>query len=369
MDGNAQLFSNPTRISTKSTHSASATPSILLQGEVDAVQNNVGIMEVSGFNRFELSGTGIHDWLDRLSCSRIPRKAGKVGLIYLLNEDGNVKAEATIANLPDGRMWYGSAAASEFHDMDWLTEHLPDDGSISIRSLTNDWTILVIAGPQSRSVLEAAAPRTDWSAKAFPWLSAKPVHIGSAEAIALSVSFSGELAWELHIPNAQLKLAFDRLQEAGKPFGMKPFGLYATESMRLEKGYRHWKADLITEYNPYESGLDRFVHLDKSFIGKSALLAMQEHPKRRSFVSLIIDTGEAPAQPGDSIIDAEGRVVGTISSAAFGHRVGLNLAMGFVDPGFAAMGTELGIEIVGNVYQARIAEECHYDPKNERVRK
>ena len=127
----------------------------MLCGEVEAVQTGVGIQEVNGFNRFELGGAGVHDFLDHLSCSRISRKDGKVGLAYMLNEQGMVKIEATLANLGDGRVWYGSAAASELHDWDWLTMRLPSDGSVQIKSLTNTHTTLVIAGPKSRDVLQA----------------------------------------------------------------------------------------------------------------------------------------------------------------------------------------------------------------------
>ena len=136
--------------------------------EVALVQNGVGICEVNGFNRYEITGNGIHQWLDTIMCSRVPRKTGKVGLTYFLNDQGMVKGEATIANLADNLIWYGSAAAAEYHDMDWLTEQLPDDGSIKIKSLTNDHTILVLAGPKSREVLAKAAPRNDVSAAAFP---------------------------------------------------------------------------------------------------------------------------------------------------------------------------------------------------------
>lgn len=339
----------------------------VVAGEVEAVQNGVGIMEVSGFNRYELAGEGVHDWLDRLACSRVPRRPGQVGLAYFLNQQGNVKGEATLANLADGRVWYGSAAAAEYHDLDWLRERLPEDGAIRLESLTDDYTVLVVAGPRSRDLLAEAAPRTDWSKEAFPWLTARKVRIGSAEAVAMSVSFSGELAWELHVPNAQLKLAFSVLWDAGQAFALRPFGLYATESMRLEKGYRHWKADLITEYNPFESRLERFVMMDKDFVGKTALQAMHKAGPRRSFVTMEIATDEAPAQPGDSVVRND-RVVGTITSAGWGHRVAKNLAMGFVAPGYAALGSTFSVEILGRTFPAEVCAPCLYDPENLRVR-
>lgn len=335
--------------------------------EVTAVQNSVGIMEVSGFSRYNISGSGVHDWLDGLTCSRINRKPGKVSLTYLLNHHGNVKAEATLANLPNGTVWYGSAAAAEHHDRDWLTEHLPEDGSITIDCLTNTHTILVVAGPNARAVMQKAAPGDDWSRETFPWLSVREVTIGSASAIAMSVSFSGELAYELHIPNVQLRAAFDSIWTAGQDFGMRPFGLFATESMRLEKGYRHWKADLITEFNPVESGLLRFVSMEKNFVGKDALQKMLDAGPRRSFVSLEIDTKEAPAHPGDSIV-SDGKVVGTVTSAAWGHRVGKNLAMGFIEAGFASAETEVTVEITGKTFNATVIDECQYDPDYRLVR-
>ncbi|MEM7224291.1 MAG: FAD-dependent oxidoreductase [Pseudomonadota bacterium] len=335
--------------------------------EVKAVQERVGLMEVSGFNRFEITGSGVHDWLDAIVCSRVPRKIGKVALTYLLNEQGCIKGEATLANLATDRIWYGSAAAAEYHDMDWLSERLPDDGSIRIESLTNLFTTLVVAGPRSREVLAAAAPRTDWSKSAFPWLSVRSCFIGQVEAIAMSVSFSGELAWELHIPNEQLIPAYQALRQAGETFGVSPFGLYATDSMRLEKGYRHWKGDLITEYDPFESGLDRFVQMDKDFVGKAALEQRIAQGPRCAFVTMTLDTDQAIAQPGDSVVDGD-KVIGTVTSAAWGHRVGKNLAMAFVEPAYGETGTRLAVEMLGERFPATTCQDCLYDPGNQRVR-
>ncbi|MGI9406751.1 MAG: FAD-dependent oxidoreductase, partial [Hyphomicrobiaceae bacterium] len=335
--------------------------------EVKAVQERVGIMEVSGFNRYEIRGAGAHDWLDTIMCSRVPRAAGKVGLTYFLNDRGDVKGEATLSNLAEDRIWYGSAAAAEHHDRDWFMEHNPPD-SVTVVPLTNTHTILVVAGPKSRDVLTEAAPATDWSKDAFPWLRVQNVRIGTADVVAMSVSFSGELAWELHIPNEDLVAVYDALMAAGAPHGMAHFGLYATESMRLEKGYRHWKADLITEFDPFESGLDRFVKMDKDdFTGKAALEAKDNQAKRRQFVSLVIDSDLAPAHPGDSILSG-GDVAGTITSAGYGHRVQENLAMGFVAPEFAEEGTALEVLVLGERLGARVVPECRYDPHYERVR-
>ena len=338
----------------------------VVAAEVNAVQSHVGIMEVSGFNRYEITGVGAHDWLDGIMCSRVPRKVGKVGLCYFLNEDGNVKGEATLANLSGGRVWYGSAAAAELHDMDWLMERLPQDGSVEIRSLTDAYSILMAAGPKSRALLQKVAPDADWSRDGFAWLSAREVVVAGHEIVAMSVSFSGELAWELHVPIAVLGDVHDALTGAGEEFGLARFGLLATESMRIEKGYRHWKAELVTEFNPVESGLARFVSQNKEFTGKAGMESQLAKGLRKGFVSLQLDGNGATAHGGDSIV-AGGRVVGTVTSASWGHRVNRNLAMGFVEPAFAAVGTALNVEVVGEPVAARVCEPCQYDPANERV--
>lgn len=331
----------------------------VVAGEINAIHTGVGLAEVNGFNRFELTGAGVHDWLDQMICSRVPRKLGRVGLGYLLNHHGNVKGEATIANLPDGRIWYGSAAASEYHDMDWLTQHLPDDGSVQIKSLTNDWTILVLAGPKSRDVLSACA-RGDWSKVAFPWLSVKTATIGYAPAVVMSVSFSGELAYEIHVPNASLYAAYLAIRAAGENHGLTLFGARAVDSMRMEKGYLHWKSDLITEFDPFETGLNRFVKMDKDFIGKDA---MQSTP-RRQLKTLAINATHASPQPGDSIWNGD-RLVGTITSADWGHRTGLNLAYAFLDPDH---GDALQVDIIGKQHDAKLQTTAAFDPDMTRPR-
>jgi len=170
------------------------------------------------------------------------------------------------------------------------------------------------------------------------------------------------------IANEQLIDANATLRAAGEPFGMAPFGLHATESMRLEKGYRHWKADLITEYNPVESGLERFVDLNKAdYVGKAALEKQLSDGLKRVFVSTVIDSDFAPAHPGDSIMAGD-KVVGTVTSSGYGHRVGENLAMGFVDPGFGDTGCALEILVLGRRLKAQVVEQCRYDPTYKRVR-
>lgn len=336
----------------------------LVAKEIELVQTGVGLTEVNGFNRYEITGDDAHDWLDNILCSRVTRKSGKVGLGYFLNQHGNLKGEATIANLQDGKIWYGSAAASEYHDMDWLTEHLPKDSDIQIKSLTNEYIILVLAGPKSRDVLAKAAPRSDVTKPNFPWLSVKTVHIGQVPVVAMSVSFSGELAYELHVPNASLLLVHNLIMSAGTEQDIGYFGMRAVESMRLEKGYLHWKADIITEFNPFETGLDRFVKMDKNFIGKDALVKMQSEGNRRKLVCLDLASKTTPAHSGDSVMH-DGEVVGTITSSEWGHRVDKNLAYAFVEPN---ADTKLSVLMLGAEVPASICNMGLYDVENSNVR-
>jgi dimethylglycine dehydrogenase len=334
--------------------------------EVEQLTNHVGIMEVSGFNRYELSGDGVESFLDHIVCGNLPKTIGKVGLCYLLTEQGNILSEATLIKLDENRYWYGSAAAAEWHDRDWLLEHMP--ASVSLTEMTGSHTILVIAGPKSRDLLQSVSPRNDWSTTAFPWLQARSMFVGHAEVMAMSVSFSGELAYELHVPNEQLYLVWKTLKGAGEAFNLGNFGLYATESMRLEKGYRHWKTDLIVEHNPFESRLDRFVNLNKpQFIGKQALLTQLEHDPRKLFVSMTVDCGVGPAHAGDPIFAGE-QQVGSITSGGYGFRTQKNIAYAFVDPDQAEISTSLAIGILGERYPATVVEPVLYDPENERVR-
>ena len=204
------------------------------------------------------------------------------------------------------------------------------------------------------------SPVIDLAKEAFPWLSVKKLTIGQVKCVGISVSFSGELAYEIHVPNAQLLMVHDLLMQAGEEFGIGYFGLRAVESMRLEKGYLHWKADIITEYNPIETGLDRFVQMEKDFIGKEALQNMVDKGPRRILRTLELDSDQAPSHPGDSILMGD-MVVGTITSAAWGYRIGKNIAYAFVDP---ETSENLSVLTATGVIDARITDRCLYDPDN-----
>ncbi len=335
----------------------------IVKKEVESLSASVGIAELAGFNQYRISGDGALEWLEDLTCSKVSKSVGRASLCYFLTGKGNIACEATLLPLPNNEIFYGSAAAAEFHDMDWLKEQLPVGSSISVDSYTNSHTMLLIAGPKSRKLLAAVSPDTDWSQQAMPWLTGKFCRIGNADVLAIAISYSGEQAFELHVHNDLLCDLYGLLTNAGAEIGMVPFGMYAIESMRLEKGYGHWKSDLITEFNPVEAGLERFVDFNKSFVGKSGLIARMENGNRRVRVMLELNVDTAPAQPGEGVF-ANGRPAGSITSAAWGYRTGKNLAMAYLEPEFSSHGTQLEVHLLGNQTKARVCALCQFDPEN-----
>ena len=242
----------------------------------------------------------------------------------------------------------------------WLTERLPAGSDIQINSLTNSHTVLIIAGPHARALLGAACPRTSFAQADFPWMTTQTYFVGHVEAKIMAVSFSGEQAFEVHIPNIQLHAAYLALTNAGEAFGLTHFGMYAIESMRMEKGYGHWKGDFITEFNPMEAGVSRFVDLSKDFPGKAGLERQIALGNRRERVLIEIDSDSAPANAGETVFDGE-TPVGTITSAAWGYRTDKNLAMAYVDPANADVGTNLSVLLIGKRIAATVVESCIYD--------
>ncbi len=348
-------------------HAYRFTPTrAVVSGEVTRTAQAVGLMEVSGFNRYEIKGVGAREGLDRLTCSALPNADGKISLCYFLTPKGHVLCEATVARLGEEHYWYGSAAAAEWHDRDWLRQHLPD--TVSLRGLTRSHTTLVLSGPQSRNLLQSLSPRNDWSHDGFSTMRVRHMFIGHAHVVAMRVSFSGELAYELHVPNEQLLLVYRLLVQAGQAYDLGQFGLYAAESMRLEKGYLHWKTDLIQEYNPMEAGLERFVRMDKpDFVGRSALMNQIQRGNRRQLVVMTVNCDHAPAHAGDPVC-LDDRPVGSVTSGGYGHRIQKNIAYAYVDPCASGPGTALRVGILGGWYPAQVTPACLYDPDHLRVK-
>ena len=335
--------------------------------ECQAVQQRVAVLDLPGFTKFEVTGAGAAAWLDHMVAGTVPRP-GRTALNYFCAPNGGIVTEMTITALAPGHFWLISAAAGERHDEHWLREHLPADASVRIENLTTRYGTLIVVGPRSRELL-AGLTTADLSNEAFPWLALRRIPIGYTEALALRVNYVGELGWELHLPMEHLASVYELLWAAGEPLGISNFGLYAMDSLRLEKCYRGWKGDLTTEYTPYMASLDRFVKLDKpgGFIGQEALRREAQAGPRERFVPLIVDADDADAA-AVSIVYQRDAVVGLVTSGGYGYRLQQSIALAYVRTDLAVAGTELEVEILGTRRRAVVGSEPLYDPQNLRLR-
>ena len=332
------------------------------------VREHVGLLDMTAFAKCRVSGPGAAAFLDRLVANRLPVRDGRIALCHALNSRGGVHTEFTILREAADSFYMVSAGALQRLDHDFLTKAMPGDGSVRFEPLTNAVGVLVVAGPKSRTLLQRVSD-ADLGSAAFPWLSARPINIGLAQAVAMRVNFVGELGWELHHPMECQNLIFDALFEAGADLNLKPFGIRAMDSLRLEKSYRMIGTELSIEYAALESGLDRFVRLDKGdFTGRDALLAWREKGFANALVTLeVLDVEDADAL-GNNPLFHNGELVGRATSGGYGYRLEKSLALGMVSPALAAPGTALDIEILGERRPALVVPESPYDPGNERLR-
>lgn len=332
------------------------------------VHENVGIQDMSAFAKCWITGPGAEGWLDRLLANRIPKAIGRIGLCHMLSANGGVRAEFTVYRTGPESFYLVSAGAFERHDHDCLRKLLPADGSVTMTPATTALGVLVIAGPRSREVLQKLTD-TDLSNAAFPWLTGRPLSIGHASAHALRVNFVGELGWELHHPIEMQNAIFDQVMEAGREFGIRPFGIRAMDSLRLEKSYRLIPRELSIEYSAFESGLERFVHPNKGdFIGRDALVAWQQRGFANRFVTMEVHGITDVDARGSEPVLKGGDLVGRATSGGYGWRLGKSLALAMVRPDLGEIGTELEIRILGDNYRATVIAESPFDPGNERLR-
>ena len=332
------------------------------------VAENVGLLDMSAFAKCRISGAGAEAWLDNIVANRLPKAIGRIGLCHALNINGGVRSEFTVMREAEDTFYLVSAGALQRFDHDYLCKRLPDDGSVYLEQLTNQLGVLVVAGPKARNLLELVSG-SDFSNGAFPWLSGQQIEVGLAPTLAQRINFVGELGWELHHPIEYQNHIFDRLMGAGDVLGIKPFGIRAMDSLRLEKSYRLVGTELSIEYAAYESGLGRFVHANKGdFIGRDALNAWQQKGFENAFVSLEVhDTTDADAL-GNNAIFKGGKNVGRATGGGYGFRVGKSLALGMVGPEFAKPGMGLEMDILGTMHKVTVIPDSPYDPTNDKLR-
>ncbi|MGI9236274.1 MAG: GcvT family protein [Woeseiaceae bacterium] len=336
--------------------------------EVRNTTEYAGLLDMTAFAKCRISGPGAEAYLDYMVANGLPKKVGGIGLCHSLNQNGGIHSEFTVRRESADSFYLVSAGALQRLDHDYLKKHMPKDGSVQFSQLTGTYGVLVLAGPRSRQILERVSA-ADLSNDAFRWLTSQDILVGRAPVNAMRVNYVGELGWELHHPIEYQNQIFDALLKAGADFGLKPFGIRAMDSMRLEKSYRMVGTELSIEYSAYESAMDRFIKIDKGdFLGRDALIASKDAGLKNLLVTLEVADVEDADALGNNALLKDGEIIGRATGGGYGFRVNKSLALGMVRPDHAEPGTTLQIEILGKSYTACVVSDSPFDPRNERLR-
>jgi 4-methylaminobutanoate oxidase (formaldehyde-forming) len=336
----------------------------LLAEEHRAFRERVGIIDMTSFGKIEVSGAGALPLLERLADNRIDRPVGSVVYTQFLDDGGGIVADVTVTRLAEERFRIVTGAGAVDSDLGWLELcRVDEDGPLEIRDRTDELAVVGIWGPHAREVLQALT-EDDVSAQALPFRQAKEIAVGGAPVLAQRITYVGELGFELYVERAWAVQVWDRLVAAGAAYGMAPGGYRVLDSLRLEKGYRYFGTDLTAGDTPLEAGLDFCIAWDKDFTGRAALEGRE--PERR-LRTLLVGNERYETVYGGEAIHADGVVVGRVRSAGYGFTIGRNIALGYV-PTDLGGGTEVGIEVFGELVPAEVAPDTLYDPGNERVR-
>lgn len=339
-----------------------------VRGEALAVRQHVGLMDLSAFAKFEVTGRDAATFLDRIMANKVPAKPGGIALCHFLNENGVIEGEVTITRLSPESFYVLSAAAAEVHDFSELLWRVKSGEDVEIRNVTDEFGTLVLAGPKARDVL-AACTVTDLSNLGFPWLKGREATVAGIEGVRLlRVNYVGELGWELHVPRDGMKTVFAALRAAGEPYGLRLVGTYAVNSLRMEKAYRGWGSEMTAEVDMFEASMERFIRLDKAdFIGRDASLKRKQAGPRMSLVYLEVEATDSDCMGNEPVYVGD-RVVGVTTSGGYGHAVEKSLAFAYVPPDMTAPGTEFDILIFTERRKARVLADAVWDPANERLR-
>ena len=322
-----------------------------------AVNRSVGVLDLPGFSRFRVEGFGASEFLLSKISGSLP-SIGRMNLAYFPDERGRVLTEMSIMRHDVNKFTLITAGAAQWHDCEILQSGLKKLQNVEVSDITNDWSCLIVTGPKSRDLMS----RISNADLTLPWLSLQNTSIGNKHILLARVSYAGELGWEIHAKIEDISLIYDKVLKAGAT----PFGMYALDSLRVEKGYRAWKGDLSTDYSLLESGLERFIKFDKKeiFPGKQSLLKEKQRGSVKKFVTMIIKENECDA-PYMSTIWHEGKIIGEVTSGAYGHRVNASIALGMVNTDFAISGKNVTVDIFGNEFPATIQNPGPlWDPKN-----
>jgi len=334
--------------------------------ECEHVMNHVGLIDLTRFAKTRISGPGAEAWLNRMSCQKIPTAAGRIALSPMLDKNGAFKTDMTVTKVGEGDYFCVTASLGKRHDQHWMLLNLPGDGSVQMEDLTYKMGCFVIVGPKSRQLLEKIC-YGDVSNAAFPFGTSQEIYVGRTLCRVNRMNYVGELGYEIFHPIACQHALYQALTEAGKDLNFRMIGMYAMDSMRLEKGYLGWKSEMNVHHTPLETPIAWTVKWDKDFIGKEALSKQRDAGPALKMVCLTVSADDADCW-GYNGIYVDGRRVGMTSSGGYGHRVKKSIGFGYVPPQFAAAGTDVTVEILGVMCPAKVAAMPLYDPKNERIK-
>ena len=336
--------------------------------EIQNMSKNVGLLDLSGFAKCRISGPSAESFLNFLVANKISKTIGRVSLCHALNSLGGVHSEFTITKESENSFYLVSAGAYQRLDHDWIKKNMPTDNSVIFEDLTNSKGVLVLAGPKSRELMKLVS-KDNFENENFPWLTSQIVNIGNYPVLAMRVNFVGELGWELHHPIEYQNQIFDILFQHGSKLNLKPFGIRAMDSLRIEKSYRLPGRELSIEYAALESGLNRFVSENKGdFIGRDGLAEWKSKGLSYGFVTLEVHNVKDADALGNNPIYLDGKVIGRATSGGYGHRIKKSLVLAMINPSLIKTGLKVKIDILGTKYDASIINESPYDPSNEKLR-
>ena len=337
----------------------------VVRNEVAAVRERVGILDLTGFSKFDIIGAQAESFLNRICANQVPRKVGGIALMHMLSPAGRILGEMTVSRLADDRFYALSAAAAELRDQDLLEQSVHPGEAVRIENVTEAYGVLVLSGPRSRELLNGLT-EAELGNEQFRWLTAREISVAGIQVRALRVSYVGELGWELHAPMVSMGALYNAIWSQGRAFGIANYGLYAVNSMRLEKGYKAWPTELTNELNMREADMLRFINFNKEdFTGKAATLAQVPRPFKIVYAEL--KATDADARGGEPALHRE-RCIGVTTSGAFGHRVKKSLLFACVEPQFATPGSTFDVLVQGERREATVLALPAYDPENLRLR-
>ncbi|MGH2592615.1 MAG: GcvT family protein [Anaerolineae bacterium] len=340
--------------------------------EHQAGRERVALFDMTSFGKIDVRGPGALALLQYLADNDIDKPAGSVIYTQFLNPRGGIESDVTITRLGDDHFRVITGSSFVASDLGWIRMHQPPagsepaGGSVEVREVTDEWACIGMWGPHARDVLQVAS-RSDVSNEAFPYMAARLIDIGGVDAWAQRVTYVGELGWELYVRPDPAVQVWDALMDAGKAFDIQPAGYKALDSLRLEKGYRYWSADITPSENPYEAGLGFCVRLKKGdFIGREALLKIKADGLQRRLCTLTADGGSALY--GGEAVYTDSRVVGRLRSGGYGYTIGRNIGYVYLPLELAEVGTSLDVEVFGERFEAEVAPDVLYDPQGVRLR-